>query len=50
MAVKGDTGGVEDWVAMAAGGWEGGGVGGGEGGWEGGGVVPGKALFNSVFN
>ena len=49
MAVKGDAGGVGDWVALA-GGWEGGGVDGGEGGWEGEGVMPGKALFNSVFN
>jgi hypothetical protein len=29
---------------------EGGGVGGGEGGGEGGGILPGKALFNSVFS
>ena len=49
VAVKGDAGGVGDWVALA-GGWEGGGVDGGEGGWEREGVMPGKALFNSVFN
>ncbi len=38
-----------DGVALAVG-WEGGGVGGGEGGWEGGGILPGNALFNSVFS